>query len=144
MFRRFSASGARSLCAASLLLGSAVAVAHHSHSMFETGKEVSVLGTVKEFQFTNPHSWLIVVAKSDGQLWSFESQPPSVLARGGVKRSMLMPGDLVTVFASPLKDGRLGGEINMVTKADGTILSRTMFGRGASEGRLGAAGGGGE
>lgn len=99
------------------------AAAHHSHAMFDDTKRVTIAGTVQDFEFTNPHSWLKVVADSDGTLWSFETNPPSTLARAGIKRSMLPAGIKVTVSAMPLRDGRAGGQIVTVTKADGTVLS---------------------
>ncbi len=33
-------------------------MAHHSYAMFDTDKSVEIEGTVKEFQWTNPHCWI--------------------------------------------------------------------------------------
>ena len=102
------------------------AFAHHSGAMFDAAKEVSMAGTVKEFQYTNPHSWLVVnVPDASGKVteWSFEAEGPSTLLRAGIKKSSLMPGDKVTVKGHPLKDGRPGAGLINVTKADGTVLS---------------------
>ncbi len=115
------------LGASALLLSAAgAASAHHSGAMFDATKEVSLEGTVKEFQYTNPHSWLIVnVPDATGKIteWSFEAEGPSTLLRAGIKKSSLMPGDKVTVKGRPLKDGRPGAGLVMVTKADGTVLN---------------------
>jgi hypothetical protein len=115
------------LGAAALLLGAAgAAPAHHSGAMFDSTKEVSLQGTVKEFQYTNPHSWLVVnVPDAAGKVteWSFEAEGPSTLLRAGIKKSSLMPGDKVTVKGRPLKDGRPGAGLVSVTKADGTVLN---------------------
>lgn len=100
----------------------ASAGAHHSHAMFDDTKRVTIKGTVQEFEFTNPHSWLKVMSDADGTLWSFETNPPSTLARAGIKRSALPAGEKVTISAMPLRDGRAGGQIVTVTKADGTVL----------------------
>jgi hypothetical protein len=104
----------------------APALAHHSGAMFDPTKTVSLQGTVKEFQYTNPHSWLeVVVVGSDGKEteWGFESEGPSTLLRAGIKAKSLMPGDKVTVMGHPMKDGRPAGSLMSVTKADGTVLS---------------------
>jgi hypothetical protein len=102
------------------------ALAHHSGTMFESEKTVTVSGTVKEFAYVNPHAWLyVVVADGNGEetLWGFEAEAPSTLMRAGIKHDSLQPGDLVTVTARPLRDGRPAGAFVSVTKADGTVLA---------------------
>jgi len=102
------------------------ALAHHSGSMFDPTKTVTIEGTVKEFQYTNPHSWLeIVVMGADGKTteWGFESEGPSTLLRAGIKAKSFIPGDKVTVVCHPMKDGRSAGSLLSVTKADGSVLS---------------------
>jgi hypothetical protein len=102
------------------------ALAHHSGSMFDPTKTVTVEGTVKEFQYTNPHSWLeIMVVGADGKAveWGFEAEGPSTLLRAGIKAKSLLPGEKVTVVCHPMKDGRTAGSLMSVTKADGTVLS---------------------
>jgi hypothetical protein len=67
---------------------SAAAWAHHSVAMFDLTQSVTIQGTVKEFQFTNPHSWLqVMVTGADGKAveWAFEAQGPSSLLRVGIK-----------------------------------------------------------
>lgn len=103
-----------------------VAIAHHSFAMFDMDMEVTVQGTVKDFQYTNPHSWLIIsVPNTDGTQvdWSFESEGPSTLLRAGIRRSSLVAGEKVTVRTHPMRDGRPGGSWIAVTKEDGTILN---------------------
>jgi hypothetical protein len=103
----------------------APAVAHHSSAMFDMAKTISVSGTVKDFQYTNPHSWLLVVAAGpDGKdvEWSFEAEGPSTLLRSGIKKSSLPPGEKVTVRTHPMKDGRPAGAWIDLTKSDGTKL----------------------
>jgi hypothetical protein len=115
------------VCVAGLLMGSVSALAHHSATMFESEKTITVSGTVKEFQYVNPHSWLYVVVTDDqGEetLWGFEAEGPSVLMRAGIKNDALQPGDMVTVTARPLRDGRPAGAWVSVTKADGTVLAQ--------------------
>ena len=111
---------------AALGLGAVPAVAHHSFAMFDRSKQITVTGTVKDFQYTNPHSWVIVLVPDDkGQTaeWSFESEGPSTLLRNGVKKSSIPAGEKVTVTAFPMRDGRPAGSLISVTKADGTVIA---------------------
>ena len=66
-------------------------------------------GVVKEFQYTNPHSWLLVdVTDEDGTVttWGFEAEGPSTLQRAGIRPSDLVPGTRLTITGHPMKDGR--------------------------------------
>ena len=112
------------ISAASLLptLGSA----HHSAAMFDPTKEITIQGTVKDFQYTNPHSWLIIVARgADGKdvEWSFETEGPSTLLRAGIKKSSIQMGDKVSMTTHPMRDGRPAGQWLVLTKSDGTTLA---------------------
>jgi Family of unknown function (DUF6152) len=103
---------------------SAPLAAHHSGAMFDNTKKIAVHGTVKEFQYTNPHSWLLlVVRRPDGVTveWSFETEGPSSLMRAGIKPKSFQPGDEVTVTANPMRDGRLAGALLAVKTADGIV-----------------------
>lgn len=105
---------------------SAPVMAHHSAAPFDQSRTVEIHGTVKEFQYTNPHAWLIIaVAKPDGtkEDWSFQAEGPSTLLRYGIRLSSLVPGEAVTMKANPLKDGRRAGIWVSLTKADGTVLA---------------------
>lgn len=85
------------------------AAAHHSSAMFDGDKLIEVTGVVREFQFTNPHSWLLVdVTGEDGSVttWGFEAEGPSTLMRAGIRRSDLSPGTEITIRGNPMKDGR--------------------------------------
>jgi hypothetical protein len=85
------------------------AMAHHSGAMFEEKKEVTLNGVVKEFQFTNPHSWLLVDVKgADGKVttWGFEAEGPSSMTRAGIRLKDFAPGTAVTITGRPMKDGR--------------------------------------
>lgn len=102
------------------------ASAHHSDAMFAPDKEVVLNGTVKEFQYTNPHSWIqLVVPGTSGAAveWSIETGAPIVLLRAGIKPTALQPGEKITLRAHPLKDGGLGGSLIDVTKEDGSKLT---------------------
>lgn len=114
------------LVAASLALLAVPALAHHSAAMFDFRKTVTVRGTVKQFQYTNPHSWLMVtVVGQDGKAteWGFEAEGPSTLIRAGIKARTFRYGEVVTVTANPMRDGRPAGLLMRVTKADGSVFS---------------------
>lgn len=121
-----SGFGAACAIGAVLGLGMAPAWSHHSGAMFEPEKVITLEGTVKEFEYTNPHSWLYVTVR-DAQgvetLWGFESEGPSALMRAGIRANALQVGDKVTVRTRPLRDGRPAGAWVSVTKADGTVLN---------------------
>jgi hypothetical protein len=104
----------------------ATAFAHHSFSMFDTSKPGTITGTVKDFEWSNPHCWLdIVVGGSGGQdgKWSFEGQSVSMLARKGWSKTTIKPGDKITVAYYPNKNGSKSGAVRAVTLANGTVLS---------------------
>jgi hypothetical protein len=114
------------LLAALATLLASTAVAHHSAAMFDHAKTVTLTGTVKEFQYTNPHSWLqVMVTGADGKAveWGFESEGPSTLMRAGIRAGTFKPGDKVTVRANPMRDGRPAGALLSVTMADGKVYS---------------------
>ena len=96
--------------------------AHHSFAMYEPTKTLTFKGTVKSFQWTNPHVILWVLVQPDGggapQEWSFETTSPGVLTRNGWTRQSLKAGDKVSVTFSPLRDGSHGGGLNSVTLLD--------------------------
>jgi hypothetical protein len=98
------------------------AVAHHSFAMYEPTKTLTFKGTVKSFQWTNPHVVVWVLVQPDdgsaAQEWSFETTSPGVLTRAGWTRQSLKAGDKVSVTFSPLRDGSHGGGLNSVTLLD--------------------------
>jgi len=112
------------IASASALMSVALpGVAHHSGSMFDDKKVVTLTGVVKEFQYTNPHSWLIVdITNDDGSVttWGFEAEGPSTLLRAGIKKSDFLPGTKITISGNPLRDGRPAAYwINAVREEDG-------------------------
>ena len=94
------------------------ALAHHAFAMFDTNREVMLDGTVKEFQWTNPHTWVqLWVREPDGRAveWSIEGSSPNNLARFGWTRNSLKTGDHVQAVVHPLKDGSIGGSLVKIT-----------------------------
>jgi hypothetical protein len=101
------------------------AIAHHSFAMFDRDKEVTLVGTVREFQWTNPHAFIemdVPDAKGAAEKWSIELNSPNNLTRQGWKSSMLKAGDKVSVTMNPLRDGKHGGLFVSVVLPDGKVI----------------------
>jgi hypothetical protein len=107
------------------LLGGLPAIAHHSFAMFDRDKELVLAGTVREFQWTNPHAFIEVdVPGNQGSVekWSVEMNSPNNLTRQGWKSSTLKMGDKITITLNPLRDGKKGGLFVAVTLPDGKVI----------------------
>jgi hypothetical protein len=110
-----------------LLLAPSTALAHHSGAMFDTTKEVRLIGVIKTFRWSNPHAWIeIDVPDSTGKpvTWGVEMTSPSLLSNDGWKRSTLRVGDKVELLVAPLRDGKPGGTFLGVKLSDGSYLGR--------------------
>jgi hypothetical protein len=121
----------KSSAAAVVFVASAIvagfASAHHSDAMFEREKVLELSGTVKEFQFTNPHTWIQVDVKDDkGELteWSLEWGSPNQLGRQGIRPSSFPAGTAVTIRTNPMRDGTPGGAFIGAKFADGKTIGR--------------------
>jgi hypothetical protein len=98
------------------------AFAHHSFAMFDHKNRITLKGVVKDFQWTNPHVFIILV-KPDGKEYTIECASPNVLTRLGWKFNIIKKGDTLTALINPLRDGSPGGMLETVTLADGRTLS---------------------
>ncbi len=114
------------------LLGCAwlgVASAHHSFATFDEHSTKTLVGTVKQVQWTNPHIWLQVLVKDPATgknvEWSIEGGSPNGLHRQGWKRSTIKEGDAVELVIHPLKDGSNGGSL-MTAKVNGQQIGRRL------------------
>jgi hypothetical protein len=108
-----------------MVVAASPAFAHHSFAMFDSSKETSLQGTVKEFQWTNPHSFIELTAANQAggtDLYSIELNSPNNLKRQGWKSTSIKPGDKVTLVFNPLRDGSKGGLFINVTLPDGRVL----------------------
>jgi hypothetical protein len=120
-----AARAALTILAALGALTALPALAHHSNSAYQVDEIITLTGTVKEWRWSNPHTWLfLTVEGEDGttQEWAVEGRAPGVLGRAGWTPTILQPGETVTVHASPSKNGDPVGIIARVTRADGSIL----------------------
>jgi len=118
------------LAVSALCLASLPAAAHHSLAPYIRTRAESVVGTVKEFAWTNPHTWLTVLVRDEqGMLveWTFEGVATSRLASAGFKKDSVVPGDTISVAFNPRRDGKPGGMFVAVTFTDGSTLKLTRY-----------------
>jgi Family of unknown function (DUF6152) len=128
---QFTRHLSRMVLLGALLAADLPASAHHSFAMFDFTKVVTITGTVKEFQWTNPHVvlWVNVEGKDpkSPEAWWLEMTSPGNLTRGGWSRRVLNPGDKVVVELNPLRNGKLGGALIKVTiSATGQVFSTNL------------------
>jgi len=103
------------------------ALAHHSPVMFDRAKPLTLTGTVREFQWTNPHSYIQLVVKNDqgqDEEWSLEMAAPTYLYNLGWRPSTVKAGDTLTVTVAPLRKGGRGGLLLKAVTADGKTIGR--------------------
>jgi len=112
--------------ALALSVSAAPAAAHHSMAMFDQQQEVTLTGSVKQFQWTNPHSYIQLVVRDDKGRpveWSLELGAPMYLYAKGWRPKTLKPGDQLVVKIYPLRSGQPGGAVVDVTTANGKNLA---------------------
>jgi len=105
------------------------ATAHHAIAMYDTASPMKLSGTVKTFDWGNPHSWLTVTAKNKSGAdtdWLLECNSVALLERFGWTKTSLKPGDQITVIMAPHIDGIERGETIQVITADGKALRNAM------------------
>ena len=101
------------------------ASAHHSYAMFDMQATKTLAGTVKDFEWTNPHTWLwVYVTNASGaqEQWGIEGMSPNFLGRRGWSRNTLKPGDKITLDIHPLRNGERGGSFLSVTLPSGKVM----------------------
>jgi hypothetical protein len=106
----------------------APAFAHHSFAMFDAEKTLTMKGTVKEFEWTNPHSWLRVTVMDEKSgkplLWALEMSSPARMTTMGMHADSVKVGDAVSVTFHPMKDGTRGGQFIQATLPGGKAVIR--------------------
>jgi hypothetical protein len=115
------------ILAAGLVLPAVSALAHHSAAMFEEDRTIELNGTVREFQWTNPHIWIqLNVTNERGAMeeWSVEGGVPNRLFRAGWRPTSFKPGDEVSIVVRPMIDGGKAGIFVGAKLADGSVLGR--------------------
>jgi len=115
--------------ALALSLGAIAAQAHHSMAMFDQTKKVILTGTVREYQWTNPHCYIqLLVTDAAGKTteWSMEMGAPMYLYAHGWRPKSLKAGDKITLSVNPLRNGMPGGVVLDATTADGKSIGKTV------------------
>ena len=103
--------GAALMCAA-LIAAPGAAMSHHSFAMFDQDSPIELEGTVQEFKYTSPHTFILLQVKSqDGSitLWNLEGATPGALVRDGWSAKSLKSGDEIRIKVAPLRSGAPGG-----------------------------------
>ena len=115
--------------ALALCLPAVPAQAHHSMAMFDQSKTVTLKGTVKQFQWTNPHCYIQLVVKDAAGKdveWSLEMGAPMYLYAKGWRPSSLKAGSAITVAINPLRNGEPGGIVLTANSADGKQIGKSL------------------
>ena len=106
------------------------ALAHHSFAVFfQTDKTVSVQGVVTEFRFSNPHGLIrLDVMAKDGstQVWTAETNSPSILVRRGWARDSLKAGERITVEGWPARDGSHYLRMQKAIRENGQVIGKPL------------------
>lgn len=112
-----------------LCVPAAPALAHHSMAMFDQSKTVTLSGTVRKFQWTNPHCYIQLMVKgADGKEteWSLEMGAPMYLYAKGWRPAVLKPGMPIKVTINPLRNGNPGGVVLTAETAGGKPIGRSL------------------
>jgi hypothetical protein len=112
-----------------LLIATTPLCAHHSFTMFDAEKQTTLSGTVKEFQWSNPHCWFQLLVRDEGGReveWAVELASPRVVFQAGWKPGSVKPGDNVSIIVHPLKDGSAGGSLISAVGPDGQRIGRPL------------------
>ncbi len=121
------------LAAALALAAAGAASAHHSFAMYDNDHQLKMIGTVSQFQWTNPHVYIqldTMDAVAGAKHWTIECANPGILDRVGWKFNMIKVGDKLSVVVAPLRTGEPGALLKEVTLPDGRV-----FGNGAPAGK---------
>jgi hypothetical protein len=137
VMERIMTRKALGLAGVAAVLFAAPAVAHHAFAMFDQSKVLYMSGTVKQFEFVNPHAWLhvaIVNDKGNTATWSFEGGSPSQLVSLGWSQDHPRVGEMIEVGFRPMKDGSRGGQLMSVKFPSGQkVCSNRGCGDGTGE-----------
>jgi Family of unknown function (DUF6152) len=115
----------RFFLAAVLFLISGSAFAHHGAAGYNSNKLTTLKGTVTDFRFQNPHAQVFIDVKDASgkvQNWVLEAVGIATLSRSGWTRTIMKPGDAVTVTGNPAKNGSPSMRLTKVVLANGKEL----------------------
>ncbi len=101
------------------------ATAHHSHAMYDESTSITLEGTIVEFHWVNPHTWIYLEVEDENgvaQEWVIEGGGPGTLTRRGWSGTSFQPGERVTAIVHPIADGSTGAMLGTVTKESGEVF----------------------
>jgi hypothetical protein len=104
-----------------LVITAGPVAAHHSFALFDMNKTVSLEGTVKAFEWTNPHTWITLAVANEQKAtedWLIELPSAGALAREGWNKNYIKAGERLILRVNPLKDGRKGGSLQSFTPSN--------------------------
>jgi len=118
------------LLAAAAALGLAgSAFGHHSFAMFDQEHPIELAGTVKEFKFTSPHTFILLEVKTgnESEVWNLEGAAPGGMSRDGWSAKTLPPGTQLKMTVDPLRSGAPGGSwsVQKTKLMDGSPVTAT-------------------
>ena len=126
MKNKMMQAAVRGLMIVSLIAGgTSLALAHHSAAAFDASQQKEITGTVKKFDYSNPHTWVwLDVPNEQGGVdtWGIEGMSPNYLARRGWTKSTVKPGDKLSITIRPMKDGQKGGMWMSAKRPNGEVL----------------------
>ncbi len=99
--------------------------AHHSTAMFNAENPVELAGTIVEWQYSNPHTFIILNVTDEHGIateWTLEGRSPSAIYRLGWTPNSLQPGDEIIVSVNPLHSGAPGGNYSNIRWIDGISI----------------------
>ena len=119
----------RALSAGAFVATSSAAMAHHSAAMFDQENPIELAGSVQEFKFTSPHTFILLKVNKEGKdtVWNLEGASPSALVRDGWTSKTIKPGDELNMKIDPLRSGAPGGAWNVknTKMKDGKAVTET-------------------
>lgn len=110
-----------------MLLTAPPVQAHHSNSIYDLQRTISLEGVVTRYEWKNPHVYVYVRRAGEpagAAAWVIEASPPTLMSRRGFSASSFSLGDHVIVEVNPSKDAsRLMALGVSIRKDDGTVLN---------------------
>ena len=103
--------------------------AHHGSSEYDVSREVTIAGTVKEWKWTQPHTWVVLNVSRPGGVveeWSGEGPPLQWAASRGWSTATLKAGESVRLVMYPARAQARGGLVKRIEPAgrDPLVVSR--------------------
>ena len=106
-----------------MLLLTSAGQAHHSTAIYDSDNPIELQGRVVEWQFTNPHTFVILAVADENEeevVWSLEGSNTSIMFRRGWTPESMQPGDEIIITVRPLHSGAPGGNYRNIRNSDGT------------------------